>query len=248
MEKGTPGFSRRNLLIGSGLAASGAGAFAWWAQPKSRESDHHGLLPTDPATAEEALARFIAGNKCYTEEHFGIGDTRRTPARRLETAERQRPYAVILACSDSRVAPEIVFSAGLGDLFVVRVAGNIVDPQCFGVLGSLEYAVEELKVPLVVVLGHEGCGAVKAAIHVLRDGVKLPKAIGMIATAIAPTIETGAEQAETLLPKAVVANVQSSVRKLRTNEPILSPRVKSGDLNVVGAVYDLKSGVVRILD
>ena len=111
-----------------------------------------------------------------------------------------------------RVAPEIVFTAGLGDLFVVRVAGNIVDRHCYGVLGSLEYAVEELQVPLVVILGHEGCGAVKAAIRVVQEGVKLPSAIATIAAAIRPTVENVAGLSGELLPNAVAANVREGVR------------------------------------
>lgn len=241
-------FSRRSVLMGAGFFSAGASASLLWTRSQIAGTQHHGLELSDPQTADDALARLVAGNRCYVDEHFAIGDVRRSPQRRLETSERQWPYAVILSCSDSRVGPEIIFSAGLGDLFVVRVAGNIVDPRCYGVLGSLEYAVEELKVPLVMVLGHENCGAVKAAIRVIKENVKLPAAIAMIADVIRPTVEAVVGQPGELLPQAVVSNVKSSVGRLRTDEPILSPLIQAETLKIVGAVYDLKTGLVRVLE
>lgn len=240
--------SRRELLVGAGTFAAGIGSSQWWTRHSSVEVDHHGLNLKDVTTADEAIARLIAGNKCYIDEHFAVGDGRRTIVRRQETSERQRPYAVILSCSDSRVGPEILFSAGLGDLFVVRVAGNIVDPRCYGVLGSLEYAVEELAVPLIVVLGHEGCGAVKAAIRVVQEKIELPGAIAMIAAAIQPTVESLSSSSDALLQKAVVANVETSVNRLRSEDALLTSRLMSGEVKLLGAVYDLKTGVVRFLN
>lgn len=239
--------SRRDLLVGTGMFAAGAAASHWWTAQNTVDVDHHGLDLAEVKTSDQALARLVAGNKCYIDEHFGVGNDRRTLLRRHETSERQKPYAVILSCSDSRVGPEILFSAGLGDLFVVRVAGNIVDPKCFGVLGSLEYAVEELHVPLIVVLGHEGCGAVKAAIRVVQEKIELPGSIAMLAAAIQPTVEAISASADSLLPKAVAANVEASVSKLKSNEAIITPRIQSGEVGIVGAVYDLKSGLVRLL-
>lgn len=248
MNSKTPRFSRRDLMVASGMLAVGAGSGVWWAKHDLVEVDHHGLNHQDVKTADAALARLVAGNKCYVDEHFAVGDGRRTVSRRQETSERQQPYAVILSCSDSRVGPEILFSAGLGDLFVVRVAGNIVDPRCYGVLGSLEYAVEELGVPLVVVLGHEGCGAVKAAIRVLHEKMELPGSIAMIAAAIHPTVESLSASTETLLPKAVEANVIAGIDHLRSAQPILESRFQSNKVRLVGAVYELKTGFVRFLN
>lgn len=239
--------SRRDFLVGSATFAAGSASSYWSTRHKTIEVDHHGLDLQEVATADQAVAKLIAGNKCYVDEHFAVGNGRRSISRRQELSERQHPYAVILSCSDSRVGPEILFSAGLGDLFVVRVAGNIADPRCFGVLGSLEYAVEELHVPLIVVLGHEGCGAVKAAIRVVHEKIVLPGAIAMIAAAIQPTVEAISSSSDSLLPKAVVANVEASVSGLKINEEILTPRIKSGEVGIVGAVYDLKSGLVRLL-
>src|SRR5438552_361275 len=133
--------SRRLFIAGAGMATLAGGGIAaskLWSRPGDSR-DHHGLSPKEPRNAAEALARLQAGNECYVQEHFDIGNRGRTELRRTEVAPSQHPYTVVLACADSRVAPEIVFSAGLGDLFVVRVAGNIVDARCLGVLGSIEY-------------------------------------------------------------------------------------------------------------
>lgn len=239
---------RRELLVGAGAFAAGIGTSQWWNRRNTIEVDHHGLNLKEVMTADDAVARLIAGNKCYIDEHFAIGDGHRTLLRRQETAERQRPYAVILSCSDSRVSPEILFSAGIGDLFVVRVAGNIVDPRCYGVLGSLEYAVAELAVPLIVVLGHEGCGAVKAAIRVVQEKIELPGAIAMIAEAIRPAVKTLSSSSDTLLQRSVVANVEASVSRLRSDDAVLATQLKSGEVRLLGAVYDLKTGLVRFLN
>jgi carbonic anhydrase len=226
-------------------AATGVGWRLW---PRSENiARHHGLSDKTPETAAEAMARLQAGNECYIEEHFDIGNHGRTTDRRVEVAPAQHPYAVILACADSRVSPEIVFSAGLGDLFVVRVAGNIVDQRCLGVLGSIEYAIEELKIPLVFVLGHEGCGAVKAAIQFVRDGMRPPSAIGVITDSIRPVVEDVSQQTGDLLNNAVVANVQRGIKFLANSQQIIAPETVAGRLKVIGGVYELSTGRVRIL-
>jgi carbonic anhydrase len=239
--------SRRDFLGGSGLL--GAGAVAGWSLHQYPETarDHHGFSHTTPKTADESLARLVAGNKCYIVEHFDMGDVRRTNLRRQAVASAQHPYAVILSCAESRVSPDIVFTAGLGDLFVVRVAGNIVSRQCLGVTGSIEYAVEELKIPLVLVLGHEGCGAVKAAVESVRRGVRPANAIGAIVDAIRPAIEDVATQPGNLLDNVVVENVRQAVAALVQSDEIVAPMVAAGRLKVVGGVYELTSGRVRFL-
>lgn len=240
--------SRRTWLGGLGFAAAGAAAVGWKTLRHSNgESDHHGLSLSDPKTSDEALARLVAGNECYIAEHFIFGDERRTQERRLEVAPSQKPYAMVLACADSRVSPEIVFNAGLGDLFVVRVAGNIVHPDCFGTFGSLEYGIEELKIPLLLVLGHEGCGAVKAAIKAIESGSVFPGKIGSLADRIRPVVEVVAKQSGDLLRNAVAANVKQGVDRLQASNEIISPNVASGRLKVVGGVYELETGRVRLL-
>jgi carbonic anhydrase len=240
--------SRRTVLTAAGLATVG-GAFAGsrlW--PRGSDPvDHHGFSLTTPNTADEALARLRAGNQCYIEEHFEIGNQGRTSARRTEIAPAQHPYAIVLSCADSRVAPEVIFSAGLGDLFVVRVAGNIVDPRCLGVLGSIEYAIEELKIPLVFVLGHEGCGAVKAAIQVVQNELSPPGAISVLTDAIRPVVETASRQSGDLLRNAVVGNVERQIQNLVHSSDIVAPALASQRLQIAGGVYELETGHVRVL-
>ena len=145
------------------------------------------------------------------------------------------------------MSPEIVFTAGLGDLFVVRVAGNIVSRKCLGVVGSIEYAISELKIPLILVLGHESCGAVKAAVEFYKKGTEPPGAIGIITDAIRPAIEGVASESGSLLNNAVAANVRQSVAELLGSAAIVGPAVASGQLKVVGGIYELTSGRVRLL-
>lgn len=165
---------------------------------------------------------------------------RQDKARRRDTAKAQQPFAVVLACSDSRVAPELVFDQGMGDLFVVRVAGNVVDDNA---LGSIEYAVEHLGASLVVVLGHERCGAVKAAL----DGGEAPGHIGSLVHAIQPAIDETRGAKGDSLDLAVRANVARVVRQLRESEPLLKKAVDEKKIEVVGMEYDLDSGKVELL-
>jgi len=251
--EGTPairslGITRRQAVAGIGVAtaaASVAGMATWWIDHKPL--DHHGFSLVTPSTADEALIRLLAGNECYISEHFDVGNRGRTTQRRAEVAPAQHPYAIVLACADSRVPPEVVFSAGLGDLFVVRVAGNIVDPRCLGVLGSIEYAIEELKIPLVLVLGHEGCGAVKAAIQAVQRGAHPPGAISVLTDAIRPVVEGLAGASGDLLARAVIANVQRQADNLLHAAEIVTPAVIAKRVRIAGGVYELNTGRVRLL-
>jgi carbonic anhydrase len=243
------------LMFGSTAAALAGTSAAWrWTSPGRpgpppdvSEADLRELrLPPEPGP-DEALERLVNGNKCYVAEYHEIGDQRRSLVRRREIADRQNPFALILGCSDSRVAPEVLFGAGLGDLFVVRVAGNFIDPRCFSVIGSIEYAVEELKVPLIMVLGHDGCGAVKAAVRVVREGVELPGSIDLIADSIRPVVRDVANAPGDLVANAVAANVRHGVNLLTNSVTMLEGPLDDGRLKVVGATYDLKSGLVRIV-
>lgn len=161
-------------------------------------------------------------------------------ARREEVARGQRPFAVVLACADSRVGPEVVFDQGLGDLFVVRVAGNIVDNAG---LGSIEYAVEHLGVSLVVVLGHEKCGAVAAAV----GAGHAPGHVHTIVKALEPAVAASKSQGGDSVDNAVRSNVQLVTRQIAGAVPILSERAKSGKLKVLGARYDLDTGLVELV-
>jgi len=189
-------------------------------------------------TADTVLAELKAGNgrhvkHAYTHPHL-------SDARRTELTKGQAPHAVILACADSRVAPEIVFDKGLGDLFTIRVAGNVAgDAE----IASMEYAVDHLHTPLIVVLGHQSCGAVKAAI----DGGEAPGHLPTLIQAIQPAVDKAKGESGDLTANAVLDNVAMVVEQLRSSKPILADAVAAGKLRIVGAVYSLDTGAVNWL-
>jgi carbonic anhydrase len=162
--------------------------------------------------------------------------------RRTELAKSQHPFAIIVSCSDSRVPPEIVFDQGLGDLFIFRVAGNVIDDHG---LGSIEYAVDHLNVRLIVVLGHQSCGAVQAAKETIAAKGKAPGHIESLVTAIKPAVEATAKDD---LDTTIKANVKHVVQALRSSTPILKAKVDSGDVQVIGGYYSLDTGAVTFLD
>ncbi len=181
--------------------------------------------------AEESLERLKEGNRKYLHSHSQIGDI--SEKIRLYTAEHgQHPFAVIIACSDSREIPEAIFSCGIGDLFVIRVAGNIIDES---ILGSIEYAVSHLGCPLVVVLGHTNCGAVSAAISGHAEGY-----IKKITDKISAVILT-----ETNDKKASCLNIQHSVSSIRQ---AFLERDDMPDVKIMGALYDVRTGEVTFQD
>jgi carbonic anhydrase len=191
-----------------------------------------------PPSAASVLADLKAGNERYVSGH--PLHPHQTVARRQELASGQEPRAIILACADSRVGPEIVFDQGLGDIFVVRVAGNIADPDD---IASIEYAAEHLHAPLLVVVGHEKCGAVAAA----AAGGEAPGHLGVLVKAILPAVEKARGEPGDLVENAVRINVENVVAQLRSSEPILAHLVKEGKLQVTGAVYSLDTGKVAWL-
>lgn len=190
--------------------------------------------------ADEALKRLLEGNKRYA-----AGKTKgpnRTAARRAELARAQHPIAVVVSCSDSRVPPELLFDQGFGDVFVVRTAGNIVDSIA---LGSIEYAVDHLGTKLILVLGHERCGAVTAAMQ----GGDAPGNIKSVVDAIKPAVDKGKARHTghgEVLDTCIRSNVKQVAEKIRTTAPILSEAVEDGMVKVVGAYYDLDSGMVNM--
>jgi carbonic anhydrase len=183
-------------------------------------------------TLKYGNARFVAGRL----EHGNQSADRRT-----EVAAGQHPFAVIVSCSDSRVPPEIVFDQGLGDLFVVRLAGNVIDADA---LGSIEYAAEHLHVPLVVVLGHDKCGAVQAAVDASQSDSEVPGHIADVVAAIKPAVADAKGESGDLLDNAIDANIRRVVTQIRTSEPGLKEEVEAGKLTVVGARYKLDGGQV----
>ncbi len=197
-----------------------------------------------PVSADQALRDLVEGN-----QRFVTGKTaapRRSPEDFRTLAHGQFPEAVIVSCADSRVAPEILFDVGIGDVFVVRVAGNVVEGSGVMVKGSIEYAIAELNVPLILVLGHSGCGAMKAAIKHINDKDSLPGAINGMVELIKPAVARSKGMGGDPLENAIRQNVEIGVERLRGLEPILAPRVKEGKVKVVGGVYDLQSGAVTL--
>jgi carbonic anhydrase len=207
--------------------------------------------PSVPPTMvgyQEALTRLQEGNLRFANDVRSLASFA-SAAQRAALAEGQSPFAVILSCADSRVPAEMVFDQGLGTLFVVRVAGNVVAPS---LVGSIEYAVQALGVQLVMVMGHTRCGAVKATVdHLDRSAsvgsVNVLDIVGRISPAVAPLIGSCTDK-NTLLSLATRANVQASTSQLRTCSPLLNERLKSDTLLVVGAEYSLETGRVDVFD
>jgi carbonic anhydrase len=186
---------------------------------------------------------YMAKNSYENAGTISLGMTAEQAAkRRSELAKSQHPFAIILSCSDSRVPPEIVFDEGLGDLFIVRVAGNVLNDEG---LGSIEYGVDVLGARLILVLGHQSCGAVDAAMKTVAAKGKAPGHIQSLVTAIEPVINsTPKADLETMIK----ANVKHVVDALRSSTPILKAKVDSSDLQVIGGYYTLDTGAVMFLD
>ncbi len=238
------GLSRRDVMsrAGLGLAAAATAPLASGASATAPDV----AVPAPPSlTPDQALAALKRGNRDFLagKPTRQDGDGRR----RLEIARGQHPIAVLVSCSDSRVPPELLFGRGLGELFIIRNAGNTIDTVA---MGSLEYAVAELNVPLVVVMGHERCGAVAAAVSVVEDGAKFPGSIGQMVEPIIPAVlDARRSRPSDLLDASVRANVSRTVARLRQfSEPMVLDRLREGKLRVVGARYDLDDGTVDFFD
>jgi carbonic anhydrase len=232
-----PVHSRRHFLqlVGGaalGLAASGRTLFAAGEVPK----------PQNVLSPDEALRRLKEGNKRYVDAMMRRHDF---GTERSVLAGGQNPFAGILSCSDSRVTPEYACDTGLGDLFVVRVAGKFVNEDA---MASFEYAVQFLGTPLLVVLGHEKCGAVDAAIKTVKDGAVLPGHLPELVEHIGPAVKTALGEAGDLLTNAIRENVRLSVENLKTATPILSQAVADKKIAVVGGIYHLKTGHIEWLE
>jgi carbonic anhydrase len=189
--------------------------------------------------ADEALKRLMDGNQRFVTGHrIPRGDD---ASRRAELANTQKPFTIVVCCSDSRVGPEVVFDQDLGDIFVIRTAGEVTDDAA---LGSIEYGVEHLGSRLILVLGHERCGAVTAAV---ADGEAPPGHIAALVKAIRPAVDETRGQPGDPVDNAVRANVRDIVGHLRSTEPILAEFVHAGKVTIVGARYDLDTGRVEVL-
>ncbi|CAE6491635.1 MAG TPA: carbonic anhydrase [Nitrosomonas nitrosa] len=197
--------------------------------------------PENILTPDQALERLMAGN-----ERFVSGKSEPLDFHDVETAlaKGQNPYATILGCSDSRVSPEHCFDEALGDLFVARVAGNYLTHDN---LATLEYSVAVLKTPLIMVLGHESCGAVKAAIDAVDHYQDFPGHIQLLASAIAPAVRAVTDTSSNRLVNVIKTNVIMTVEKLRTKTPILDYYHDHKKIRIVGGFYHLKTGKVELI-
>ncbi|MBW2208499.1 MAG: carbonic anhydrase [Deltaproteobacteria bacterium] len=190
-------------------------------------------------TGKEALQRLLDGNRRYVGSRQTHPD--QEPDRRLALRAGQHPFAVILGCADSRVPPEVIFDQGLGDLFVIRVAGNVLDDM---ILGSMEYAEIHLNTPLIMVLGHSQCGAVEATV----EGGQMEGHISSLTSAIQPAVDRAKDRPGSLVNNAVKANAKMVAENLKTSGAHFTELVSAGRLLILAAYYDLETGIVEILE
>ena len=230
--------SRRSFLRFCGLAAIGITASACGSPFVSSESTQ----AAEPAitTPDQALQRLLEGNQRYVAAKPTYPNL--TADRRTQLAQGQHPFSIVFSCVDSRVPPELLFDRGLGDLFVIRTAGHVLDDA---VLGSIEYGVAELGIPLILVLGHEKCGAVKATLEAVEHHTTAPDRIQTLVRAITPAIEQSNGQPGDALDNAIAANTALTVSRLRAT-PLLADALGKGGLKIIGGRYDLDSGTVVI--
>ena len=226
------GFLKRAAGAAVGFAVAGR-AFAEEAKRPPK--------PENVVSPDVALERLMAGNKRYVE---GVARRHDFKAEREALSMGQNPFAGILSCADSRVAPEYAFDTGRGDLFVVRVAGNFATDDG---IASFEYAVQVLNTPLIMVLGHEACGAVSAAIKSIKDNTTLPGHLPSLVTSLSPAVKAVLDKPGDTLSNAVRQNVILNIKKLETAAPILSNSVEDKRVHVVGAVYNLANGRVELV-
>lgn len=188
---------------------------------------------------EQAIERLLEGNRRFAASKPTFDESE---ARRIEVARKQEPFATIFGCVDSRVPPELLFDQGLGDLFVIRTAGQVMGRT---VLGSLEFGVAELQIPLMVVLGHEHCGAVKAAIDALEGRREAAAELDYVLDALAPAVEAGKKAGGDVWVQAVRAQISLTVNRLR-HWPYLRRAIAEDRLRIVGAWYNLETGLVEM--
>lgn len=229
--------SSRREFVRLAALASGAGAAALTSAVQAADAPSR--------KPDDVLKSLLEGNKRFVEGK--LAHPGRTPKDFQALAEGQKPLVAIVGCADSRVPPEVIFDQGVGDLFVVRVAGNIVSGAGPTVKGSIEFAVAELGCRLIMVLGHSGCGAVKAAIEHIEANDALPGSIGDLINPIRPVVKTIKGRPGDKLTNAIKANVLEGVKRLEGLAPIISKFAKSGELKVVGGVYELSTGKVEML-
>ena len=233
-----PDLSRRDFVGLTGMASLGLG----WTLTQQASANS---VQEASRTPEDVLKDLLDGNARFASG--AVSNPRRTPKDFSALEESQKPEALIITCADARVPPELLFDQGVGDLFVIRIAGNIVDGSGIVVKGSIEYAITELNVPLIMVLGHSNCGAVKAAVnHIDKDDVP-PGALNELIGLIKPAVERSKLRPGVLLENAIRENVITGVERLKRLDAIVSRPATAGPVKIVGATYDLRTGLIQIL-
>jgi len=231
--------SRRSaMLFGAAALAFAGGAFAGAAEAKDAKAPPK---PENVLSPDASLKRLMDGNARYVS---GVSRRHDFKHEREALAGGQNPFAAVLSCADSRIAPEYAFDTARGDLFVCRVAGNFAGTET---IASMEYAVAVLNAPLILVLGHDACGAVDATLKSIKDDKPLPGHIPSLVEAIAPAAKAAMQQGGDVLNKAIRQNVVDNIAKLKTAAPILNAAVEQGKLKVVGGIYRLTTGTVDLV-
>ena len=230
--------SRRDAFRVAGPAAAGLGLTQWLPAGAASSAFSQGAM----LSPDEALERLMEGNQRWVMGAPVHPD--QSVDRRALLASGQQPFAVVFSCVDSRVPPELVFDQGLGNVFVIRTAAHVIDNAA---LGSIEYGVEEFHIPLIVVMGHQSCGAVVATVEVVEQNGQAPGQIDALVRGIRPAVEEAHHMDGDVVDNAVRANTAMTVAALKASQPILAEHVAHGDLKIVGARYDLDTGIVDII-
>jgi carbonic anhydrase len=228
---------RRFLQFAGGIAAGlalASPAFAKDTKPPPK--------PQNAISPDAALERLMKGNARYVD---GVSRRHDFTHEREALAGGQNPFASILSCADSRIAPEYAFDSARGDLFVCRVAGNFANDDT---VASLEYGVAVLNSPLILVLGHDSCGAIDAAIKSLKDNTTLPGHLPSLVNALAPAVKASADQPGDKLANAIRQNVKDVTARLKAATPIISAAAADGKIKIVGGIYRLASGKVELVE
>lgn len=234
-----PGSHSRRSFVMFGAAALGLALGGSTASAKEAKAPPK---PENVLSPDASLKRLMAGNKRYVD---GVSRRHDFKSEREALVGGQNPFAAVLSCADSRIAPEYAFDSGRGDLFVCRVAGNFANDET---IASMEYTVAVLGSPLILVLGHDSCGAVDATIKSLKDDKPLPGHIPSLVAAIAPAVKASAQQSGNALDNAIRQNVIDNVNKLKSATPILNAAVEQNKLKIVGGIYRLSTGKVELLN
>jgi carbonic anhydrase len=233
---GMRAIERRSVLK---LAAMGAGLVL--ADRAIAQDAKAPPKPENVLSPDDALKRLMEGNARYVR---GVSKRHDFNSEREPLRMGQNPFAAVLSCADSRIAPEYCFDTARGDVFVCRVAGNFASDE---IVASLEYAVQVLNTPLIMVLGHDACGAVDATAKSIKEGTPLPGQLPALVSAISPAVEAVQNEPGDIIENAIRRNVILNVQKLKTARPILNAGVDNKKLLVLGGIYKLASGTVDLL-